>query len=259
MKRPTEKRDKTMDNVFLAFNERPIAYHRIYTKITGSVLSGVLLSQLTYWGSTRKFKEFYKTNNEISKETGLADWEVKKAKKILLKKELISIKLKSLPRKTYYTILTKNIITLINLSQSQSLQQEGVNESLCKESFTLTTTESTSESTTENKNIKYIKSSLAEETPMAYSSFSYSVFKLFTEKYNNYFVKLHPYYRIKLLEECLIEIDSAIFEFDLNKLNYWETIIDTYLDEFHKKGTDCHFRLFITGETIQNYYNRLLL
>ena len=110
-----------------------------------------------------------------------------------------------------------------------------------------------------NKNIKYIKSSLAEETPMAYSSFSYSVFKLFTEKYNNYFVKLHPYYRIKLLEECLIEIDSAIFEFDLNKLNYWETIIDTYLDEFHKKGTDCHFRLFITGETIQNYYNRLLL
>ena len=110
-----------------------------------------------------------------------------------------------------------------------------------------------------SNNINYINSQSAEKMQMAYSSFSFSVFELFIEKYNNFFVNNHPYYRKELLSECLFDIDCNVSELDIDELKYWETIIGTYLSEWHDKNTDCYFRLFTTGETIKNYYNRLLL
>ena len=99
-----------MKNLFIQMNEKPIAYYRVYAKVTGQVVSGILLSQLVYWGSTRKFAEFYKTDAEIAEETGLAVWEVKKAKKNLISKEYVSIEKKSIPCKTYYTINVDKLI-----------------------------------------------------------------------------------------------------------------------------------------------------
>ena len=40
--------------LFDEFNERPIAYQRIYTRLTGKVTSGLLLSQLVYWAGAMK-------------------------------------------------------------------------------------------------------------------------------------------------------------------------------------------------------------
>lgn len=250
-------RSSKISSLFLAMNESPIAYHRIYTKITGKLTSGVLLSQLVYWGSTRNFKEFYKTNEEISDETGLSIREVKSAKKILVQKKFIKVELKSLPRKSYYTILSDNIIdSITDFQENDSLV--GTKRTNCKIQNEPTTSEITSKNTSEN-NINYINSSSVEKIQSPYSAFSFSIFKLFIEKHNSFFIEQHPYYKKELLTECLVTIDFIVSNYSLEKLEDWEQIIDIFLKEFHQKHTDCHFRLFITGGTIENYVNRLFL
>mgnify|MGYP001076456670 CR=1 FL=1 len=58
--------------IFEAINEKPIAYHRIYTKITGRVVGGILLSQLVYWAITKNWGEFYKTDKDVADELGVS-------------------------------------------------------------------------------------------------------------------------------------------------------------------------------------------
>ena len=56
-------------NILRAVLQKPIAFHRINVKITGSITSGLLLSQLWYWWNAVKNREFYKTDAELMEET----------------------------------------------------------------------------------------------------------------------------------------------------------------------------------------------
>jgi len=257
-----------MKELFIALNEKPIAYHRIYTKITKSLTSGVLLSQLIYWGSTRDYREFYKTNKEIGEETGLAEWEVKKAKLNLKKLNLITITLKSLPRKTYYTINIDNIISLIT-SWSYSLQQERLNETNKIDLSNSTTSETTTKNTPDNtKEYKHIKTELQtipvtifQKIELEYSKETRQFIEFYISRYNNFWVNNHPPYSKELLLKCAEHIFDRITELDLD-LDFWKEMVESYFNNYigHNK-IDCHLAHFChnpeTGiDEITIFYHR---
>jgi len=105
--------NEELRGLFESFNEKPIAYHRIYSKITGSITAGLLLSQLLYWAKTMEYKEFYKTDKDFADELGMGLYELKGAKKKLNDLGLVSIKRKGVPAKTYYKVNVEKVITLI--------------------------------------------------------------------------------------------------------------------------------------------------
>jgi hypothetical protein len=76
--------------------DRPIAYHRVFAKLTGSVKAAVMLSQAVYWQKRAKQQDgwWYKTAEEWEEETGLTRHEQDSARKACekyLKSDLRSV------------------------------------------------------------------------------------------------------------------------------------------------------------------------
>lgn len=95
-----------------AMNRRPVAYNPVYAVLTGSVTGGILLSQLIYWAAAMDWKEFYKTNPDIIKETGLTEDELRLAKKRLVK--YVEIVKKGTPCRTWYRLDIDKILANIS-------------------------------------------------------------------------------------------------------------------------------------------------
>lgn len=81
-----------------------IAYYPIYTKITGSLTCGILLSQIMYWYKKTEGKDFYKTNSDLENETGMTSKEIKIAKNKLQILGIITVIRKGFLAKSHYTI-----------------------------------------------------------------------------------------------------------------------------------------------------------
>lgn len=141
----------------------PIAYYSAYSRISGSVTSGVLLSQLVYWWIVKRNK-FYKVDKEICAETGLSVNELRLAKNNLKTLGFISTELKGIPAKTYY-IINADIIqdALVESIQTDKFKGKNPQTSLvettkldslnplnCVSGNHETTTESTAETTSKN-------------------------------------------------------------------------------------------------------------
>jgi hypothetical protein len=92
---------------------RPIAYHRIFTEITGSVTAGLMLSQAWYWSPKTEDQDgwFYKTEGEWFEETGMTRSEQKTARQRLVKAGLIEERRCGMPAKMYYRINTEVLIS----------------------------------------------------------------------------------------------------------------------------------------------------
>lgn len=116
--------------LFDALNEKPVAYQRIYAKITGSITGGLLLSQLVYWAKTVNWEEFYKIDREISEELGMGFYELRSAKNNLKRLKIVSIKCKGIPPKTYYTISKQEIINLITTNATKNAKKVNKNATL---------------------------------------------------------------------------------------------------------------------------------
>ncbi len=159
---------------------RPIAYHRIYAEITGSITAGLLLSQLCYWQKTKN-DEFYKTNEDVCKETGMTINETKGAKKKIKKLPFVMVEVKGIPAKTYYRIDFDLMYDFIKthtqkavggnptnyLGEIQPANQVESNQPADgnpTNSYTETTTETTTE--TKKKNIK--KKNLDKSSAMVF-------------------------------------------------------------------------------------------
>lgn len=130
-------------------NEKPIVYHAIYAKITGSVTAGILLSQILYWWSTKDSNEFYKTDKDWCEELNFGLWELKGAKEKIKQTGIVKIERKGNPAKTYYTINEKLLEDMIS-SCCKNQQQEVLktNNKLLEKPTTIYT-ENTSEITTD--------------------------------------------------------------------------------------------------------------
>jgi hypothetical protein len=118
--------------------EQAIRYIPEYSIITGSVQAGLLLSQLAYWAEMMKGKPFYKTNAQLSNELGMTAQQIRRAKKTLLSQKLISIELKGMPNKSFYSVHTNKLVcspehnVLVSGTQRAGLE----NTTLCSQEHT---------------------------------------------------------------------------------------------------------------------------
>lgn len=94
-------------DLFLQLTKRPIAFHRIYAKVGGSVNAGLLLSQAMYWNDLlppiRK-GWFYKTQAEWEQETCLTRREQEAARKALRAAGVLEEKLQGIPARLHFRV-----------------------------------------------------------------------------------------------------------------------------------------------------------
>jgi len=84
---------------------RPISVYPIYKILTGSYNSAVLFSQIMYGFNYFNKDEYFKTDNELKKETLLTDNEFRKSKNDLKKNcRFLNITIREVPAKTFYII-----------------------------------------------------------------------------------------------------------------------------------------------------------
>ena len=100
--------------IFDKLSERAIAYRPVYARICGSVTGGVLLSQLVYWGKASRWKEFYKTDNDLRTEICFSRHELLSAKKKVQSLGFVKTDVRDCPPKTYYTLNLEEIIKAIS-------------------------------------------------------------------------------------------------------------------------------------------------
>jgi len=84
--------------------DRPIAYHRVFAALTGSVKAAVLLSQAVYWQKRAKQADgwWYKTADEWTEETGLSKREQDTARKDCEK--YLKTELRGIPATLYWRV-----------------------------------------------------------------------------------------------------------------------------------------------------------
>ena len=87
--------------------DRPIAFHRVFVKLTGSVTAALILSQAMYWtrrSSSNAEGWFFKTREQWEEETGLSRYEQEGARKTLRKHSFWKEKLLGIPAQMYYRV-----------------------------------------------------------------------------------------------------------------------------------------------------------
>ncbi|HGJ5857435.1 MAG TPA: hypothetical protein ACHBZ1_16870, partial [Arsenophonus nasoniae] len=148
--------------------DRPIAFHRSFVTITKSVTSALMLSQAIYWakrGKTHSDGEawFYKTQADWEEETGLSRREQETARKKLIGLGVMNEKRTGVPARIFFSIDFNKLEELLDCTNKNG----GISQSSMAESANLactkctnsdggkrqSNTETTTETTTKNKNI----------------------------------------------------------------------------------------------------------
>ena len=108
-------------SMLLTILDSPIAYHRIYATITGSVTSAVMLSQAMYWTprTSDPHNWFYKTADDWQEETGLSRREQETARRILKDLQILEEKKHGLPCKLFFRVNLEVLYRLIVGSANQ--------------------------------------------------------------------------------------------------------------------------------------------
>lgn len=132
---------------------RQIAFNPDLARITKSVEAGLLLSQLLYWYKKGYNPEwFYKTIEEIKKETYLTRSQQDTAIKKCSNLGLIEIKLMGIPRKRYFNIKFEKIVELLKITygKNKSYQQVCIKQTNSTDPLQHTITESPQRLQTKN-------------------------------------------------------------------------------------------------------------
>lgn len=83
--------------------ENPIAFHRVYARIAGSVAGGVFLQQCVYW-YRKTGKPFYKSIADWTAETELTRREQEAARKRLQVLDVLTVERRGIPARLYYSV-----------------------------------------------------------------------------------------------------------------------------------------------------------
>ena len=145
--------------------DRPIAFHRCFAELGGSVNAGLMLSQAVYWSkrSTTKDGWFWKTAEEWTEETYLSRTEQATARKQLKRLTCWQEELRGVPAKLFYRIDFDALDDLLSENKPSAIIETSFQEScnpvlrnpankdsgILKTFITETTSEITSETTTE--------------------------------------------------------------------------------------------------------------
>ena len=162
-----------MKEILIKLNQRPIAVYPIYIRLTGSVTSGLLLSQIMYWYSAVNGRAFYKSDAEIMEETMLTINELRSAKLRLKSLSFINIYLKGVPAKTHYDVNADLLFSEINkCSLVKSTKLDKLNQLNSVSDINETITENTTKNTTKNTSKKECENSFTPPQSKIKNSFS---------------------------------------------------------------------------------------
>lgn len=91
---------------FLVGVGRPVAYYPSLTKITGGATATILVCQLLYWTDKQQDPDgwIYKTQKELTEETGLSRYEQEGARTKLRDAGLLEEQRKGVPARLYYRV-----------------------------------------------------------------------------------------------------------------------------------------------------------
>jgi hypothetical protein len=139
--------------------DRPIAFHRAFVEIGGSVAAALFLSQSVYWSRRTKDDDgwFWKTQEQWFEETGLSRAEQEGARGKLRQMGILVEKKMGLPCKLWFRIdfneLSKSLasITESQTSMRKSSRLDAVKVADSDAEYQQTITEITSETTTDIK------------------------------------------------------------------------------------------------------------
>lgn len=99
--------------------DRPIAFHRCFVTLTGSVTAALMLSQAFYWQQRAKSDDgwWFKTRDDWTEETGMARREQEGARKRLRNLGILQEDLRGVPATLWYKVdETRLLEAIINLS-----------------------------------------------------------------------------------------------------------------------------------------------
>ncbi len=99
--------------------ERPIALRASLVRIAGSMAAGALLSQFWYWTNTLPPERdgwFYKTQEEMAKETGMSRTEWETARKQLRERGITKEEKRGIPMRIWFRLDKDRIAELLRLS-----------------------------------------------------------------------------------------------------------------------------------------------
>ena len=142
------------------FLDRPIAFHRPFVAITGSVTAALFLSQALYWAKRCKEHDdgcswFYKTQADWEEETGLTRYEQEGARKALRNLGVLKEKRVGLPAQLYFSIdlvaleAVMNACDFLQPSMRKTSKQARGKPAISSAGNQLSITEITTETTTE--------------------------------------------------------------------------------------------------------------
>jgi hypothetical protein len=92
--------------------DRPIAFHRRFVTLTGSITAALMLSQALYWQRRCKDPEgwWYKTRDDWAEETGLGRYEQEGARKQLRKLGVMQEHLRGVPATIWYRVNEERLL-----------------------------------------------------------------------------------------------------------------------------------------------------
>ena len=118
--------------------DRPIAYHRVFVVITGTVAGAVYLSQAVYWEKRKKDKEWwYKISSEWQDETGLKRGDQDASRKKLEDLGVMETRNFGVPQKKHFKLNLDRLNFILELisekeiSNCKILQTELLNITNC--------------------------------------------------------------------------------------------------------------------------------
>jgi hypothetical protein len=91
--------------------DRPIAFHRVFETVTGSINAALMLSQAIYWSNRTKDPDgwFYKSAKEWQDETGLTRHMQDAARTLL--KDVLETNLAGMPATVHFRVSAENLRT----------------------------------------------------------------------------------------------------------------------------------------------------
>ena len=139
--------------------DRPIAFQRVFVKVTGSITGALLLSQAVYWQKRTKGEDgwWWKTQEEWEAETGMTRRELEGARKDCIEAGILEYQRKGLPAKGFYRVNVAALHEALSGCGSQSRLAESANQGELLEPNQIgenrqsTSTETTAETTAERK------------------------------------------------------------------------------------------------------------
>lgn len=152
------ERSLAMADALAKLLDKPIAFHRCFVNLCGSVSAGIMLSQGWYWSyvsedEMRRDGWFYKTEQEWQKETGLTRREQQRARAILRKTGVWEENRKGVPARMFFRVDRNRVLSKLGVP-SCTVEGNQLHRTVQQDApygATFKGTENTSETTTESK------------------------------------------------------------------------------------------------------------